>query len=45
MTAATAHLDLMKIPYEGPKHRPDGPLQVFLRDPDGHVIELTQLDV
>ena len=45
MTAATAHLDLMKIPYEGPKHRPYGPLQVFLRDPDGHVIELTQLDV
>lgn len=45
MEAATAHLDSMEISYEGPKNRPDGPLQVFLRDPDGHVVELTQLDV
>jgi catechol 2,3-dioxygenase-like lactoylglutathione lyase family enzyme len=24
----------------GPKHRPDGPLQVYLHDPDGHLVEL-----
>lgn len=27
-------------PYQGPKPRPDGALQIFLRDPDGHMIEL-----
>lgn len=25
----------------GPKPRPDGAIQVFLQDPDGHVIEVT----
>ncbi|MEM7455427.1 MAG: VOC family protein [Planctomycetota bacterium] len=25
---------------DGPKKRPDGPVQIFLRDPDNHVIEL-----
>lgn len=45
MAAATVHLDAMHVPYTGPKNRPDGPLQVFFHDPDGHVIELTQLDV
>ncbi len=25
---------------QGPIHRPDGALQLFLRDPDGHVIEV-----
>jgi catechol 2,3-dioxygenase-like lactoylglutathione lyase family enzyme len=24
----------------GPKHRPDGPLQIYFLDPDGHLIEL-----
>ena len=24
----------------GPKHRPDGPLQVYFADPDGHLVEL-----
>ena len=24
----------------GPKHRPDGPLQLYVRDPDGHLVEL-----
>ena len=27
----------------GPKHRPDGPLQVYVHDPDGNVIELFSL--
>ena len=27
-------------PMRGPVRRPDGATQVFLRDPDGHVIEL-----
>ncbi|NET38472.1 MAG: glyoxalase [Cyanothece sp. SIO1E1] len=45
MAAAKAHLDSLGIEYRGPQYRPDGPLQLFLSDPDGHVIELTQLDV
>jgi len=28
------------ISFTGPKARPDGALQIFLRDPDDHVIEL-----
>lgn len=28
------------VEHTGPKLRPDGAKQVFLRDPDGHVIEL-----
>ncbi|MDA0347010.1 MAG: VOC family protein [Verrucomicrobia bacterium] len=45
MAQAKAHLDSLGITYEGPRFRPDGPLQLFLNDPDGHVVELTQLDV
>jgi catechol 2,3-dioxygenase-like lactoylglutathione lyase family enzyme len=45
MSEAKAHLDALGVEYEGPRIRPDGPLQLFLSDPDGHVIELTQLDV
>lgn len=45
MKAAKAHLDSKGVDYEGPKNRPDGPLQLFMHDPDGHVVELTQLDV
>ena len=45
MVAAKAHLDSLGLEYDGPRNRPDGPLQLFLKDPDGHVIELTQLDV
>jgi len=26
--------------FQPPKRRPDGAIQIFLRDPDGHVIEL-----
>ena len=31
------------IDHQGPGQRPDGALQIFLRDPDGHVIELCEL--
>ena len=31
-----------EIPFEGPNPRPDGATQIFLRDPDGHVIELLE---
>ena len=35
-----AHLAKMKADFRPRKMRPDGAWQVFLRDPDGHVIEL-----
>ena len=39
--AAAAHLRRLGVPIlAGPHPRPDGYLQVFLPDPDGHVIEL-----
>jgi catechol 2,3-dioxygenase-like lactoylglutathione lyase family enzyme len=25
---------------DGPKHRPDGPTQIYFHDPDGHLVEL-----
>ena len=28
----------------GPKNRPDGPLQIYLHDPDGHLVELFSLE-
>jgi catechol 2,3-dioxygenase-like lactoylglutathione lyase family enzyme len=28
------------VEFSGPNGRPDGAMQIFLRDPDGHVIEL-----
>lgn len=34
------HLEALAIPFAPPKPRPDGALQIFLTDPDGHVIEL-----
>ena len=40
---AGAHLKAKGVEFRGPKPRPDGIPQIFLRDPDGHVIELTQL--
>jgi catechol 2,3-dioxygenase-like lactoylglutathione lyase family enzyme/uncharacterized protein YunC (DUF1805 family) len=40
-TAATAWLKECRIPIlDGPKLRPDGYMQVFVTDPDGHVVEL-----
>jgi catechol 2,3-dioxygenase-like lactoylglutathione lyase family enzyme len=35
-----AHLQALNIEYRPPKPRPDGARQLFLRDPDGHTIEL-----
>ena len=34
------HLQNLNIDYRPPKPRPDGAMQLFLRDPDGHTIEL-----
>jgi catechol 2,3-dioxygenase-like lactoylglutathione lyase family enzyme len=40
--AAAAALQERGIPLvSGPKHRPDGAVQVFVNDPDGYVVELT----
>jgi catechol 2,3-dioxygenase-like lactoylglutathione lyase family enzyme/uncharacterized protein YunC (DUF1805 family) len=39
--AALAHLERHQVTVlSGPKPRPDGYLQVFVTDPDGHVVEL-----
>src|SRR5438270_375493 len=39
--AATTPLRELQVPIlSGPKPRPDGYLQTFVTDPDGHVIEL-----
>jgi len=40
IVAFEAHLRSKQIEFTGPKPRPDGAQQIFLRDPDGHVIEL-----
>ena len=34
------HLQQLGIEFQPPRPRPDGALQLFLQDPDGHVIEL-----
>ena len=41
--AAAADLRRAGVDFQPPKRRPDGAIQIFLRDPDGHVIELCQL--
>ncbi len=38
--AFAGFLESRGVPFRGPKPRPDGAQQIFLRDPDGHVIEL-----
>lgn len=39
--AAAARLTELKIPLVSPpKKRPDGAMQVFVQDPDGHLVEL-----
>jgi len=38
--AAKARLVELGVDHRGPKDRPDGALQIFLRDPDGHEVEL-----
>ncbi|GAB4144447.1 MAG: hypothetical protein Tsb009_16100 [Planctomycetaceae bacterium] len=39
--AAVARLEELNIPLlAGPQTRPDGAIQLFVTDPDGHVVEL-----
>jgi catechol 2,3-dioxygenase-like lactoylglutathione lyase family enzyme len=38
-----ADLRQKKVDFMGPKQRPDGMWQIFIQDPDGHYIELTEL--
>jgi len=38
--AAKARLVELGVDHRGPKPRPDGALQIFLRDPDAHEVEL-----
>ncbi|MFO1499739.1 MAG: VOC family protein [Verrucomicrobiota bacterium] len=40
LIAWARHLEEKQIAFRGPKSRPDGAEQIFLQDPDGHVIEL-----
>jgi len=40
ISAAKQQLEACGIEHRGPNQRPDGALQIFLRDPDEHVIEL-----
>ena len=40
---AKAQLDQSGWEFRGPKARPDGAMQIFLADPDGHVIEVSAL--
>jgi len=39
-TAWQQHLQRHGLELDGPRPRPDGAVQIFVRDPDGHVIEL-----
>lgn len=39
--AAARHLQAKGATFRGPILRPDGAHQIFLKDPDGHVVELT----
>jgi lactoylglutathione lyase len=34
------HLEALHLIVRGPLKRPDGATQIFIRDPDGHMIEL-----
>jgi len=38
--ATKARLVELGVDHRGPKPRPDGALQIFLRDPDGHEVEI-----
>ncbi len=40
---AEAALKAGGVAHRSPKQRPDGAYQIFLKDPDGHVIELCDL--
>jgi catechol 2,3-dioxygenase-like lactoylglutathione lyase family enzyme len=38
--ATLAWLEENQVAFQGPKLRPDGCVQIFVHDPDGHVVEL-----
>jgi catechol 2,3-dioxygenase-like lactoylglutathione lyase family enzyme len=40
LAAWESHLRALGAEFRAPKPRPDGAMQLFLADPDGHVIEL-----
>jgi catechol 2,3-dioxygenase-like lactoylglutathione lyase family enzyme len=40
IAAWAEHFRQVKCNFMGPKPRPDGATQIFIEDPDGHVIEL-----
>lgn len=40
--AWATHLQGHGVPLRGPRPRPDGALQAFVTDPDGHVLELLE---
>lgn len=40
IAAFESRLRELNVPMRGPKPRPDGATQIFISDPDGHVIEL-----
>lgn len=35
-------IDQLGLPKIGPKYRPDGVIQIFIQDPDGYWIEVTE---
>lgn len=41
LPSSLAHLEQCGIEFEPPRRHPGGALQVYLRDPDSHQIELT----
>jgi len=40
---AASELQRKNVTFNGPMQRPDGKWQLFLEDPDGYIIELTEL--
>jgi lactoylglutathione lyase len=42
ITEAADFLRSLPLKFMGPKQRPDGAHQIFVIDPDGHFVELTQ---
>ena len=45
LDAFACHLREKGIEFIGPKRRPDGAMQIFLPDPDGHTIELCMMPI
>jgi len=43
ITEAASTLQQHNWPFSGPNTRPDGAKQIFLKDPDGHVVELCEV--